>query len=211
MLTLVLNSIEEYSSSHSSKESKLLQDLTKATFTKTRKVNFLVGHTQGALLKLLVKISNTKRILEIGTFTGYSALAMAEGLSENGELTTLEIDTELAEIAKKYFSQSPHGKKINLIIGNALETIKPLEGKFDLIFIDADKINYINYWELCVPKVKNGGLIIADNVLWKGHVLYPKDENDFALDAFNKHILSDSRVEIVMLTIRDGLTIAYKK
>lgn len=210
MLTLVLNPIEEYSSAHSTRESKLLEDLRNETLLKTKKPNFMIGHPLGAFLKLLVKVSCAKRILEIGTFTGYSALSMASGLPEDGELITLDIDPYTQDIAKYYFYLSPHGKKIKPVLGNALESLKSIYGLFDMVFIDADKPNYINYWELCVPKVKTSGLILADNVLWSGRVLNPKNENDIALDSFNKHVLSDNRVEVVMLTIRDGLTLAYK-
>lgn len=211
MLTLVLNPIEEYSASHSTRESKLLEDLRNETFLKTKNPNFMIGHPLGAFLKLLVQISGAKRILEIGTFTGYSAISMASGLQEDGELITLDVDPYTQDIAKYYFYKSPHSNKIKPVLGNALETLKSIDGSFDIVFIDADKQNYINYWDLCVPKVKAGGLILADNVLWSGRVLNPKSENDIALDAFNKHVLSDTRVEVVMLTIRDGLSIAYKK
>jgi caffeoyl-CoA O-methyltransferase len=211
MLTLVLNPIEEYTHAHSTKEPKLLSELSKQTFYETGLVNMSIGHTEGAFLRLLVKISGAKRVLDIGTFAGYSALMMAEGLPEDGELITLDNDPKITEIAKYFFSLSPHGKKIKLILGDANETIKDLEGTFDVVFIDADKESYINYWELGIPKVKSGGLIVADNVLWSGRVLNPKSENDFALNAFNKHVLTDERVEVVMLTIRDGVTVAYKK
>jgi len=211
MLTLVLNPIEEYTHAHSTREPKILSELFKQTFYETGLVNMSIGHTEGLFLKFLVKISGAKRILEIGTFTGYSALAMAEGLGDDGKLITLDIDSKVVDIAKQFFLFTPHRKKIEFIIGDANETIKNLAGSFDLVFIDADKESYINYWELCLPKVKTGGLILADNVLWSGRVLNPKSENDFALNAFNKHVLTDNRVEVVMLTIRDGVTIAYKK
>ena len=211
MLTLALEQVESYAQAHSTKESELLSKLTKKTFSETSLPNMSVGHIEGAFLKLLVRILNAKRILEIGTFTGYSALAMAEGISADGRIITLDIDTKNTEIAKQFFSLSPHGKKIELVIGNANETIKTLEGPFDLIFIDADKESYINYWELCLPKVRSGGLIVVDNVLWHGRVLNPKDEIEIAIDEFNKHVLTDNRVEVVMLTVRDGVTLAYKK
>ena len=211
MLTLALEQVELYAQAHSTKELELLSKLTKRTFIETSLPNMSVGHIGGAFLKLLVKILNAKRILEIGTFTGYSALAMAEGISDDGKIITLDIDTKNTEIAKQFFLLSPHGKKIKLIIGNANETIKTLEGPFDFVFIDAEKESYINYWELCLPKIRSGGLIVIDNVLWHGRVLNPKDEIEIAIDEFNKHVLTDNRVEVLMLTVRDGITLAYKK
>ena len=211
MLTLVLDTIETYACAHTSNESNLLRSLFKESFSKTRTPDMMVGHIEGAFLKFLVRLTKARKILEIGTFTGYSALAMAEGMPDDGSILTLDIDPKNTEIAKSYWSQSPHGKKIKLILGEAMETLKTINEEFDIVFIDADKINYLNYWKECIPKVKSGGCILADNVLWKGYVLNPRDEESRALDSFNKYILSDSRVEAVMLTIRDGLTLAYKK
>ena len=211
MLTLVLETVEQYAQAHTTKESKILEELTKETFEKTKNPNMSVGHLQGSFLKLLVRITKAKRILEIGTFTGYSALSMAEVLPNDGELITLDIDPINTEIAKKYWANSSHGKKIKLIIGPAIQTINSLKDEFDFVFIDADKINYSHYWEAIVPKVKSGGLIVADNVLWSGRVLNPKDEESKALDAFNKLALSDKRVETVMLTVRDGIMLAHKQ
>jgi caffeoyl-CoA O-methyltransferase len=135
---------------------------------------------------------------------------MAEGLPDDGKLITCDIDPETTKIAKKYWSRSTHGKKIELKLGPALETLKTIEGLFDLVFIDADKVNYINYWELCLPKVRPGGLLVIDNVLWSGSVLNPEDETERAIDEFNKHVYNDKRVEVVMLPIRDGVTLAWK-
>ena len=159
---------------------------------------------------MLVRLLRAKRILELGTFTGYSSLLIAEGLPDDGKLITCDIDTETTKIAKKYWSRSPHGKKIELKLGPALETLKTIEGLFDLVFIDADKMNYINYWELCLPKIRRGGLLVIDNVLWSGSVLNPEDETERAIDEFNKHVCTDKRVEVVMLPIRDGVTLAWK-
>lgn len=211
MLTLVLDTIENYALAHTSSESQVLRALSKETLTKYRLPQMSIGHIEGAFLRFLVKITKAKNILEIGTFTGYSALAMAEGLPDDGELITLDINPKTTDTGRLYWDKSIHGKKIKLIIGPAQETLKKLQGPFDIVFIDADKVNYIDYWEECLPKVRSGGCIIADNVLWQGRVLNPKDDNSFALDAFNKYVLSDIRVEVVMLTIRDGLTLAYKK
>jgi caffeoyl-CoA O-methyltransferase len=157
-----------------------------------------------------VRLLRAKRILELGTFTGYSSLIMAEGLPDDGKVITCDIDPVTTEIAKKYWSRSPHGKKIELKLGPALETVKTIVGLFDLVFIDADKVNYINYWELCLPKIRRGGLLVIDNVLWSGSVLNPEDETERAIAEFNKHVSNDERVEVVMLPIRDGVTLAWK-
>lgn len=210
MLTLVLENIEQYAQAHTTKEPQLLNNLFKETFAKTKYPNMLVGPLEGNFLKLLVKVTKPKRILEIGTFTGYSTLFMAEGLGDGSEILTLDIDFKSAEIAKQYWALSPHREKIKFLPGDALNTLKVLDGPFDMVFIDADKTNYINYWEATLPKLKKGGLVIADNVLWSGRVLNPKDQDSKALDAFNKHAISDKRVEVVLLTIRDGLLLAYK-
>ena len=169
-----------------------------------------VGHLEGAFLRMLVRLLRAKRILELGTFTGYSSLVMAEGLPDDGELITCDIDPETTQIAKRYWKRSPHGKKIVFKLGPALETLKTIEGPFDMVFIDADKLNYINYWELCITKIRSGGLLVVDNVLWSGSVLKPEDETDRAIADFNKHVYNDKRVEVVMLPIRDGVTIAWK-
>ena len=211
MLSLTLEAIESYAYAHTTNESPVLQDIFKETFSKTKRPNWSVGHLVGVFLKFLVKAIKAKRVLEIGTFTGYSALAIAEGLPDDGEIITLDINKETTDIAQIYWAKSTHGKKIRLILGPAIDTLKTLEGKFDLIFLDADKINYPNYWESCVSLVKSGGCIVADNVIWHGRVLNPKDEESLAIDTFNKMVLSDSRVETVMLTVRDGLLLIYKK
>jgi len=211
MLTLVMDAVENYACAHTSNESGILKELFKESIVKFKLPNMSVGHPEGSFLKFLIQISKAKRVLEIGTFTGYSALAMAEALPDDGEIITLDINEQTTDLARLYWGKSPHEKKIKLVIGDATETLKNVDGLFDMIFIDADKTNYTNYWDLCVPKVKTGGFIVADNVLWKGRVLNPKDEDSIALDAFNKHVLSDKRVEVVMLTIRDGLTLTFKK
>ena len=206
-----MDNIEFYACAHTTNESNQLRELFKETVSKTKLPNLSVGHLQGAFLKFLVRITKAKRILEIGTFTGYSALVMAEALPDDGEIITLDINPKTTDIGRLHWAHSSHEKKIKLILGKALDSLKTIDGQFDLIFIDADKINYSNYWEACVPLIKSGGCIVADNVLWQGRVLNPKDEESFALDSFNKIVLSDKRVETVMLTIRDGLTLAYKK
>jgi caffeoyl-CoA O-methyltransferase len=155
-------------------------------------------------------MTNARRVLEIGTFTGYSALMMAEALPDDGRLVTCDIDAESTGIAGRYWQNSPHGHKIELMLGPALGSIEKLEGPFDLVFIDADQENYSGYWEACVPKVRRGGVLVADNVLWSGRVLDPQNESDHALAAFNERVVNDPRVEAVMLTVRDGVTLACK-
>jgi caffeoyl-CoA O-methyltransferase len=203
--------IDAYAAAHSTEESPILKDIAKETHAKTDLPQMLVGHLEGAFLRALVRMTKAKYVLEIGTFTGYSALAMAEGLGSSGKVVTCDINEVTTLIAKKHWRRSPHGKKITLKLGPALETIPDLKGKFDLVFIDADKDNYLNYWEACVPRVAQGGLIVVDNVLWSGRVLKPKDYTDRVIARFNNFIRRDPRVEIVMLPVRDGMTLAVKK
>jgi len=210
MKRIVSKKIEQYCIEHTTPESKLLHELVVDTIKHTAYPEMEVGHLEGAFLRMLVRLLRAKRILELGTFTGYSSLVMAEGLPDDGELITCDIDPETTEIAKRYWSRSLHGKKIELKLGPALETLKTIEGPFDMVFIDPDKMNYINYWELCMPKIRSGGLLVVDNVLWSGSVLKPEDETDRAIADFNKHVYNDKRVEVVMLPIRDGVTVAWK-
>ncbi len=191
-------------------ESQLLRDLVNETYATMPYPEMQVGHVEGALLRLLVRSVSAKHVLELGTFTGYSTLVMAEGLPDDGKLITCDNSLEATAIAKRYWSRSPHSGKIELRLGDALETLKNIKGSFDLVFIDADKENYINYWELCLPKTRSGGLLVIDNVLWGGDVLDPKDETGKAIAEFNRHVCSDKRVEVVMLPLRDGVTVAYK-
>jgi len=211
MLTLVSKRIEHYAAEHGTPESALLKALAKKTYAETAVPQMQVGHLEGNFLRLLVRLSRARRVLEIGTFTGYSALVMAEGLPPNGHLITCDIDSKITLIAQEFWNKSPHGKKIHLEVGPALKTLQKLNGPFDLVFIDADKENYSRYWRTCVPKVRRGGLIVADNVLWSGKVLKPTDKTDRALVAFNKQVKRDKRVEVVMLTVRDGMTLAIKR
>lgn len=210
-MRIVPEKIEHYCRDNTTQESQLMRELAAETYAKTPLPEMMVGPIVGTFLGILVRAIGAKRVLELGTFTGYSALAMAEGLLEDGKLITCEIDPEFAGIAKKYWKRSPHGKKIEQKLGNALETVKTIRGFFDLVFIDADKENYINYWELCVPKTRPGGLIVVDNVLWGGGAIEPQDETDRAIAGFNRHVSKDKRVEVVMLPVRDGLTLARVK
>lgn len=211
MKPIVLPAIERYAASRSIPESPLFKALVRETYAKTDAPQMQVGHLEGATLRLFARLVDAKRALEIGTFTGYSSLAIAEGLRSGGKLITCDIDPINTRIARKYWAKSPHGRKIELRLGPALETLKKLRGPFDLVFIDADKENYSRYWEACVPMVRPGGILLLDNVLWSGRVLHPKEASDKALVAVAKRVLRDRRVEPVMLTVRDGLLAAYKK
>jgi caffeoyl-CoA O-methyltransferase len=210
MKRIVPEKIERYCAENTTPESQLLRQLVSETYASTEFPEMQIGHLEGAFLRMLVRLVSAKRILELGTFTGYSALVMAEALPEDGKLITCDIDPDVTEIAKRYWSRSPHGKKIELKLGNALETLKTIEGSFDVVFIDADKENYINYWELCMPKTHSRSLFIVDNVLWSGSVLDPKNETDMEIAAFNRHVYEDKRVEVVMLPVRDGVTLAWR-
>lgn len=211
MISFIPEDIQAYADAHSSPEATLYQELAAETRAATTQPQMMVGHGEGLLLKLLVRMTSARRVLEIGTFTGYSALAMAEGLPDGGEIVTCDIDPKATAIATKYWNRSPHRKKIVLRLGPALDTIAGLTGAIDLVFIDADKTNYTRYWDACLPKVRAGGVILADNVLWSGEVLAPKEADALALAAFNEHIARDPRVEHVMLPIRDGITVAVKR
>jgi len=211
MMNLVPKDIERYAEAHSSPEGTHFRALTRATRAKTKMSGMLVGHLEGNFLKLLVGLIRAKKVLEIGTFTGYSALKMAEALPSEGRLISLDIDPVNTRLARTFWEKSRAGRKITLKIGPAAQTLKSLKGPFDLVFIDADKQNYLAYWNACVPLVRQGGLLVVDNVLWSGGVLAPKDANSRALNTFNKKIRADRRVEVVMLPVRDGITLALKK
>jgi caffeoyl-CoA O-methyltransferase len=210
-LTLVPEAIEAYAQAHSEKPSALFEALREETRAKTTAPQMQVGPLEGAFLRLLVRLCGARRILEIGMFTGYSGLMMAEGLPDDGELITCEVDPKAEEIARRYFAKSPHGKKITVRMGSALETIRTLKGPLDLVFIDADKENYSNYFDAVLPLLRKGGLLVADNTLWSGRVLSPQSESDRAIVAFNVKVAGDTRVEKVLLTVRDGMTLAYKR
>ena len=202
--------IEQYAFDHTSEEGELLRRLEKETYEKLEIPQMTTGRIEARFLKLLARLVGAQRILEIGTFGGYSALSMAEALPEGGTLVTCDEDPVAIAFAQKYFSESPHGKKIKQMEGPALESIEKLTGTFDMAFIDADKINYSNYYEAILPMIRPGGLIAVDNVLWSGRVLDPQDESDRAIHEFNEWIVKDQRVESVLLTVRDGLNCIIK-
>jgi caffeoyl-CoA O-methyltransferase len=208
------SAIEEYARAHSEGESALLQELNRETYAKVLIPRMLSGHLQGRVLSMISKLIQPKNILEIGTYTGYSALCLAEGLLPDGELHTIDINEELESMILKYFNKSAHSKQLKPHIGNALEIIPTLNKTWDLVFIDADKENYANYFDIVIDSLRPGGIIIADNVLWSGKVLKEteaKDEETRALKVFNEKVFADERVESVLLPIRDGLMVLRKK
>lgn len=203
--------LEDYIEQHSEKEPALLAALNKETYQKILLPRMLSGHFQGRVLSMLSKLIRPVNILEIGTYTGYSALCLSEGIQENGQLHTIDIKEELVDFQRKHFDKSPWGKQIFQHLGEAVYIIPTLDIKFDLVFIDADKENYLNYFELIVPKMNKGGIILSDNVLWSGKVLEPVNPKDLStkiLLKYNQLLASDPRVETVLLPIRDGLTVS---
>ena len=203
--------LENYIEQHSEKEPELLAALNKETYQKVLLPRMLSGHFQGRVLSMLSKLIRPVNILEIGTYTGYSALCLCEGMQEKGILHTIDIKEELVDFQRKHFDKSPWGNQIIQHLGEALDIIPTLDIKFDLVFIDADKENYINYFELIVPKMNKGGIILSDNVLWSGKVLEPLQKNDIStkiLLEYNLLLKNDPRVETVLLPIRDGLTVS---
>ncbi len=202
--------LEEYAARHTTPLSEIHGRLWRETYDKTDRPQMMVGPLEGALLKFLARLTQARRVLEIGMFTGYSSLAWAEALPPDGQLLTLEINPETAEIAKRYFKESPYGHKIELKLGPALETLKTLQGPFDLCFIDADKTGYAAYYEICVGLVRQGGLIVLDNMLQRGNVLDRNDEASREIRTLNQRIQNDPRVENVLLTLRDGIMLVYK-
>ncbi len=206
--------IEEYILNHSDDEDPVLAELNRETNLKILRPRMLSGHLQGKVLEMLSKMIRPDRILEVGTYTGYSAICLAKGLTKNGILHTIEINDELEEIITKYIQKSGLQKKIKVHFGNALEIIPTLHETFDLVFIDGDKREYLNYYELVLNYVKPGGFILADNVLWSGKVIEletPDDEYTKGIFDFNDFLKQDKRVEKVILPLRDGLTLIRKK
>ena len=205
--------IEDYSFSHTSKESELLNKIARETHLEVLRPRMLSGHFQGRLLSMFSNMIKPKRILEIGTYTGYSALCLAEGLMDGGKLFTIDINEELEDRVRQYFKESEFNDSIRFLIGDALTIIPDLKEIWDLVFIDADKQNYTTYFDLVISAVKPGGYIIADNVLWSGKVIDDQcdDEDTIALRNFNDALMSDSRLDVILLPVRDGLMVARKK
>lgn len=213
MELLIAPALDHYIEEHTRPRPELFDELRKVTFAQTTAPQMQVGRVEGTFLKMLVGLMGARRVLEIGTFTGYSALAMAEGLPEDGELVTCDIDPENTKIALEFWARAPWGKKITLKLGDARETLRtlPPSEPFDLAFIDADKSGYVDYYEAILPLLRPGGLIVADNTLWSGKVLDPKTTDDHAIVRFNHHVNRDVRVENVLLSVRDGMMLARKR
>jgi len=206
--------LDEYIVEHSETEPELLQQLTRETYQKVLQPIMLSGPYQGRVLSVIAKLVNPKTILELGTFTGYSTICLAEGLHTKGTLHTIDVNEELVDLQRKYFDKSGFGHQIIQHTGNALDMIPQINTSFDLVFIDADKPNYSNYFNLIIDKLNPGGVILSDNVLWHGKVverLNPKDSSTKAVLEYNKLLKNDDRIETVVLPIRDGLTISRKK
>jgi predicted O-methyltransferase YrrM len=206
-------SIEKYALKYTDLEAEYLSELQRQTHLKVLMPRMLSGHLQGRFLAMFSKLLQPKNVLEIGTYTGYSALCLAEGLAPEGRLVTIDINEELENLAKTFFEKAQMQEKIKMFVGNALEVIPNFTNSWDLVFIDADKINYQKYYELVLPQVRKGGWIIADNVLWSGKVADEKaqDKDTQAIRAFNEFVQQDSRVNNLLLPLRDGLLIMQKK
>lgn len=205
--------ILHYCESHTNPESDLLQQLNRETYAKILNPRMLSGHLQGRFLAMMSQMLRPKNILEIGTYTGYSALCLCEGLAENGKLITIDINDELETFSSGFYKKSKYEKNIEARVGDALQIIPTLEILFDLVFIDADKPSYSKYFDLVIEKMPSGGFIIADNVLWSGHILKPEEDQDYdtkCLHQFNEKVKSDPRVTVTMLPVRDGVSLIRK-
>jgi caffeoyl-CoA O-methyltransferase len=213
-MPIVDERIEAYARAHTTPMPAHLESLDAATRDRFGpRAGMLTGLIEGRFLEMLVFASGARRVLEIGTFTGYSAQAMAAGLPPGGTITTLEVDTEHEALAREHLTGAPDGDKVDIRMGPALTTLESLDGPFDLVFIDADKTNYLNYYEAVLPMLGERGLIVVDNVLWSGQVLDDDDESDDtkAIRAFNDHVVADARVVCVLLTIRDGVMLVRRR
>lgn len=213
-MNFISETLDRYITEHSEDEPELLKQLSRETFQKILQPRMLSGHYQGRVLSMISKLVNPETILEIGTYTGYSALCLAEGLQKEGVLYTIDVNEELVDFQRKYFDKSDYGTQIHQHLGDALDIIPKLDTTFDLVFIDADKENYANYFHLVVDKLKPGGIILSDNVLWSGKVLEPLRKDDVstaALITYNTLLKDDKRIETLVLPIRDGLTVSRKK
>lgn len=205
--------LDHYIVSHSAEEPKLLQQLTRETYQKVLQPIMLSGPYQGRVLSMISKLVRPESVLELGTFTGYSTLCLAEGLSSNGKIHTIDINEELTDFQRRYFDASGYGKQIYQYTGNALDIIPTLDTTFDFVFIDADKPNYSNYFNLIIDKLETGGIILSDNVLWHGKVVESLNDKDLSTKAvldYNTLLKTDSRIETILLPIRDGLSISRK-
>ncbi|QXP61358.1 O-methyltransferase [Olleya sp. HaHaR_3_96] len=205
--------LDDYVVAHSQDEPKLLQQLTRETYQKILQPIMLSGPYQGRVLSMISKLIRPKSVLELGTFTGYATLCLAEGLHPEGEIHTIDVNEELEDFQRSYFDKSGYGTQIHQHLGSAIDILPTLDKTFDLVFIDADKPNYVNYFHLIIDKLNPGGIILSDNVLWHGKVIEPVDPKDVSTNAvleFNTLLKNDKRIETVLLPIRDGLTISRK-
>lgn len=209
MRPLVEQEIEAYAEAHSFPESEICKELREETYQCMELPQMVVGPLAGAFLKLMAQLVNAKRVLEIGTFTGYSALCFAEVIPPDGQIITCDIDPDSTALAKKYIGRSPFGRKIEIKLGPALETMNQLKGLFDLIFIDGDKINYVNYYKRGLDLISKAGVMLIDNVLWNGDVILqpPPDESTAVIQELNRVVISDPRVSSVLVTVRDGILV----
>lgn len=213
MTTITPEDLENYAESVTTPHSELLEKLCRETYQKVLRPRMISGHLQGRLLSMISKLIRPKKILEIGTYTGFSALCLAEGLGKEGVLHTIDKNEELFELQQRYFTQSPYSDQIVQHLGNALEIIPQLDERFDLVFLDADKKNYSNYFDLVIEKMTTGGLLISDNVLWYGKVAHPTlpgDKDTALLKEFNQKLHDDPRVENILLPIRDGILLSRR-
>ena len=204
--------LEEYILTHIDKEDELLANLDRDTHLYHLRPRMVSGHLQGRILKMFCRMIRPKRILELGTFTGYSALCLAEGLCEGGEVHTIEIDDEIEDFTRSHLARSPYGNRIKLLIGDAVDIVPTLTDTYDIVFIDANKRDYLKYYELVLPKVRPEGFILADNTLWDGHVVdpaYDADPQTLGIRRFNDRVAADREVECVILPLRDGLTLIH--
>lgn len=211
MIEIVNKDVENYAFAHSKPENALLKEVREYTMSQVHGSQMLSGPLEGNFLKMVVQLTGAKRILEIGTFTGYSALWMAQGLVPGGEIITCDLSPESAAIARGFFDRSEYKNQIHIKVGPALETLETLQGPFDIAFIDADKNNYSAYYEKCMNLVRPSGSILVDNTLWSGAVLDPKEKSDKSIHQLNQTIVNDPRVDSVLITIRDGIQWVRKK
>jgi caffeoyl-CoA O-methyltransferase len=209
--SIVDEPVEEYAEAHTTPPDPLLTELADETMATMASPGMLTGTIEGRFLELLVAATGARRVLEVGTFTGYASLSMAAALPPDGRIDTLEIEPTHAGVAQRYFDRSPHGRKIMLHLGRAVETVARLEGEFDLVFIDADKSSYDAYYEAVLPRLSERGLIAIDNTLWSGRVLDPQDDDTRAIAALNDKLAADERVVCVQLTVRDGVTLVRRR
>jgi caffeoyl-CoA O-methyltransferase len=212
MAFIVDEGVEGYAEAQTTSDGELFERLAEETRAKTTAPQMMVGRIEGQFLATLVALKRARRVLEFGTFTGYSSISMASALPDDGELITCDVDPAATAIARRYMDESGHGHKIDIRLGPALETVQTLAGPFDVVFIDADKPNYKSYYEASLPLLADDGLLIADNVLWSGRVVEPDgDESTVAIKEFNDYVAADERVVSVMLTVRDGMTLVRKR